>query len=104
MSILERDALLESTSAKVAAPRGSASPMSSSTTRPSSGFGDGRGVWGPRGGGRTGAAHESPPKRLDQEMGFLSVGTYFTVSVQPALHTYLHYFRDKGVGLPSVSG
>lgn len=79
MSILERDALLENKNANLAAPR-SGSPMSS-RTRPASAVGGGRGVLAPPGGGRASTGHVSTPKRLDQEMGFLSVGTYFTVSI-----------------------
>lgn len=80
MSILERDALLEATNADPAA-RGSSGSLTSPPrrTRSSPITEGGRGSRGP-GEGNAGEAHAATTtKRLDQEMGFLSVGVYFTV-------------------------
>lgn len=82
MSVLERDALLEHKNAKLAAPRSGS--LMSSQTRPKSAIGGGRCVHDPPRGGRAKTAHVRSPKRLDQEMGFLNVGTYFTVSIYPS--------------------
>lgn len=82
MSILERDALLETTNADLAARGRSGSPTGSARKpRPSSAIEGARGGRGSRGAGegKTVAAHARTSKRLDQEMGFLSVGVYFTV-------------------------
>ena len=83
MSILERDALLETTNTGTAARGRSASPTGrpARRTRPLSAVesrrGDG-GLGGPRE-GKAVSARVRTRKRLDQEMGFLSVGTVFTV-------------------------
>lgn len=82
MSILERDALLETTNTGPAARGPSGSPAGSTRrTRPFSAVEGGRGNGGSGGAGegKAAAAHARTPKRLDQEIGFLSVGVVFTV-------------------------
>ncbi|CBJ31437.1 hypothetical protein Esi_0256_0006 [Ectocarpus siliculosus] len=89
MSILGRDALLDTTNAGAASPQRSRS-LRGSALRPRSSAtaawdeGGGRGSMG----GRTSPAvvHVRTTKRMDQEMGFLRVGTYFTASKDPLRH------------------
>lgn len=82
MSILGRDALLDTTNAGAASPQRSRS-MRGSAFRPRSSATAAWGEGGGRGstGGRTSptVGHVRTTKRMDQEMGFLRVGTYFTV-------------------------
>lgn len=76
MSILRRDASLENTARELALRP--ASPENS-VARPA--MVRDCGGWGTRGGrGESGKAHVRTPKRIDQELGFLSGGiTYFKV-------------------------
>ncbi|CAM9905961.1 unnamed protein product [Ectocarpus sp. 12 AP-2014] len=89
MSILGRDALLDTTNAGTASPQRSRS-LRGSALRPCSSAtaawveGRGRGSTG----GRTTptVVHVRTTKRMDQELGFLRVGTYFTASKAPLRH------------------
>eukprot|EP00752_Nemacystus_decipiens_P011276 g10020.t3 len=86
MSILEREALLETTNTNPAARGLPGSPTDSARRpRPLSAV-EGRRGDGDSGGPREGkavAAHARTPKRLDQEMGFLKSGVYFTAPKDP---------------------